>query len=562
MTRVAGDVAINVSADVGPLVTNMGKGESSLDRFGKTANRVKGSLGNLDKQTTRFSRRLSNTTSVNRRFTMGVQNAAFQVGDFAVQVGGGVDASRALAQQLPQLLGGFGVLGAVLGAAAAIIIPLRSAMQGLATDGQDVTRVFGTLQPVIEKINVSMKALGAIALDGAELVVNNIDRIITVGATAAAFFAGKWVAGMVAARIATFSFAGSLVALRTALIRTGIGAIVIAAGEAVYQFTRLASAAGGFGNALGLLVDVGKEAFEKIGASMTILKTNFQLVINDMQFAWVTGLGRMASQFAAFMDSIASVAPGFMNLEGGNAEAVAKQTADQMKAINDELVGVMSEQEDARDVLAKPLESLQAIRDLIASMKEDNITLDSIFGNLGGAAEDGAGGGKKSPVVQELEAQKWALEQLRESAHNTYSALGGFLQQFAGKSKAAAIAAIAIQKGLSIAQIISNTAAAQLRALAELGPIAGPPVAAKIGLFGKVQAALVAATGLAQAAGGGGGGGASGISSAATAAQSQPNTSPRVAVTLQGDMFSKSQVRDLINAINEEVEGGAIVRLA
>ncbi|OOY31583.1 hypothetical protein [Thioclava sp. F36-6] len=54
----------------------------------------------------------------------GIQNAAFQVGDFAVQVGAGTSAARALGMQLPQLLGSFGVFGAVAGAAAAIIVPL------------------------------------------------------------------------------------------------------------------------------------------------------------------------------------------------------------------------------------------------------------------------------------------------------------------------------------------------------------------------------------------------------------------------------------------------------
>lgn len=53
----------------------------------------------------------------------GIQNAAYQVGDFATQVAGGTDPMRALAQQLPQLLGGFGVFGAVAGAAAAILAP-------------------------------------------------------------------------------------------------------------------------------------------------------------------------------------------------------------------------------------------------------------------------------------------------------------------------------------------------------------------------------------------------------------------------------------------------------
>lgn len=56
-----------------------------------------------------------------------IQNAAFQIGDFAVQVGGGTRASTALAQQLPQLLGGFGAIGAVLGAGFAIGIPLLTA---------------------------------------------------------------------------------------------------------------------------------------------------------------------------------------------------------------------------------------------------------------------------------------------------------------------------------------------------------------------------------------------------------------------------------------------------
>ena len=55
---------------------------------------------------------------------MGIQNASFQIADFAVQVQAGQAASLALAQQLPQLLGGFGIIGAVMGAAVAIGAPL------------------------------------------------------------------------------------------------------------------------------------------------------------------------------------------------------------------------------------------------------------------------------------------------------------------------------------------------------------------------------------------------------------------------------------------------------
>jgi len=59
-----------------------------------------------------------------RQMGTGIQQASFQVSDFAVQVAAGTDASRALAMQLPQLLGGFGVAGAVMGAVAAIAVPL------------------------------------------------------------------------------------------------------------------------------------------------------------------------------------------------------------------------------------------------------------------------------------------------------------------------------------------------------------------------------------------------------------------------------------------------------
>lgn len=44
-----------------------------------------------------------------------IQNASYQISDFVVQVQGGTAASRALGQQLPQLLAGFGAFGAVAG---------------------------------------------------------------------------------------------------------------------------------------------------------------------------------------------------------------------------------------------------------------------------------------------------------------------------------------------------------------------------------------------------------------------------------------------------------------
>ena len=69
---------------------------------------------------------------------------------------------------------------------------------------------------------------------------------------------------MAAAALSVRGLATALVVLRGALIRTGIGALIVGAGELVYQFTRLVSGAGGFGEAMSLLKDLAVEVWERI----------------------------------------------------------------------------------------------------------------------------------------------------------------------------------------------------------------------------------------------------------------------------------------------------------
>ncbi len=65
---------------------------------------------------------------------------------------------------------------------------------------------------------------------------DNLGRLATYAATFAGIMAGRWVAGLVAAAVSVRGLATALVVLRGALIRTGIGALIVAAGETVYQF--------------------------------------------------------------------------------------------------------------------------------------------------------------------------------------------------------------------------------------------------------------------------------------------------------------------------------------
>ena len=92
----------------------------------------------------------------------------------------------------------------------------------------------------------------------------NVGRLASTAAAFAGFLAGRWVAGLAAAALSVRGLATALVVLRGALIRTGIGALIVGAGELIYQFGRLVSGAGGFGDAMGLLKDVAVEVWDRI----------------------------------------------------------------------------------------------------------------------------------------------------------------------------------------------------------------------------------------------------------------------------------------------------------
>jgi hypothetical protein len=97
-----------------------------------------------------------------------IQNAAFQIGDFATQLAGGTRASTALAQQLPQLLGGFGAIGAVLGAGAAIAIPLFASALG--QTAEEAVTLEDALEQLSQQVSDYSKAVENANLSTEELI--------------------------------------------------------------------------------------------------------------------------------------------------------------------------------------------------------------------------------------------------------------------------------------------------------------------------------------------------------------------------------------------------------
>ena len=147
---------------------------------------------------------------------------------------------------------------------------------------------------------------------------DNIGRLTTYAATFAAVMAGRWVAGLAAAALSVRGLATGLVILRGALIRTGIGALIVGAGELVYRFYELKASVGGFGNAMGLLKDLAIEVWDRIGLGIDAVSAR-------LSASWS---GITATVADAMQGALVAVV-GF----GNSAAGVFKGAFDAVKAI-------------------------------------------------------------------------------------------------------------------------------------------------------------------------------------------------------------------------------------
>ncbi|KPU83696.1 hypothetical protein JI58_07925 [Marinosulfonomonas sp. PRT-SC04] len=152
---------------------------------------------------------------------------------------------------------------------------LRAALNdtGMAVKGIGY-RISGALAPALTSLaigfNDSMREGGMLrgVIDG---LVGNIDVIIASMNIAVVAFGVRYVGALIAAKVATFTFAGALTVLKRALVATGIGALIVGAGYLTAKFSGLVTAVGGFGTALVLLKEVGQEIFGRLGEFGTVL---------------------------------------------------------------------------------------------------------------------------------------------------------------------------------------------------------------------------------------------------------------------------------------------------
>ena len=104
--------------------------------------------------------------------------------------------------------------------------------------------------------------------------------------------------------------ATALVILRGALIRTGIGALIVGAGELVYQFSQLVARVGGVGEAFRLLGDLAREVWSRIGLSLDAAFANMAAGWEGLKAAGLSALEGTIAGVVSFGDRTAAIFQG------------------------------------------------------------------------------------------------------------------------------------------------------------------------------------------------------------------------------------------------------------
>lgn len=543
-------VRIEVEADID-------EAQVRLESLRKQLRQTGGAAGAATPQTNRFTGAFRALGNVSRNTRAQVQNVSFQLQDFIVQVQGGTRASVALSQQLPQLLGGFGAVGAAAGVLAGLGIPaVALAFRSLSGDADELESKLEDVRARMVELNEEARGL-RLGVTQDELVL--MDALVSAQNDLAEALDAQGRAQGQNRRAAAERVATARQNLRLAR-------------EELNEYRRTSAQ-----------VEVLKEGNEQI----LTLQGQMQIALQGVEQSYTT-VNQVAEKLAGNTEaalktlreiSIQSLASRQSQQGRGNAgpggplvsdgaglfEARIGRLGDLTAVQDEELTGGRSEESRAR--MESLIQDLQTERELTEAWREESLELLAQFNaseleQLGGQAE------AKARIEQEYQER---MRKLREDGarheiamrQRTTNMVISLLQNLGQENEGFAKAAVALNAAKAIQETIQNTAAASVRALAELGPIAGPPAAARIRAFGAAQVALIGANALLTASRVGGGGGSGGGSiSSGSIAQEQQQAAPvqQRSLTLIGDRFNRQQVIDAAEFTNDATDNGLVIR--
>lgn len=138
-------IRVPIEADATEAVREVNRVGDSIDRLGNRVPRAANATRGL-------TRRLSGLSNVTPQTRARIQQVSFQLQDIVVQLQAGTSASQTFTQQVPQLAGAFGAVGAAIGVVASLAIPaLFFAFRDLRGEARDTQEILEDIQKALNE---------------------------------------------------------------------------------------------------------------------------------------------------------------------------------------------------------------------------------------------------------------------------------------------------------------------------------------------------------------------------------------------------------------------------
>ena len=395
-----------------------------------------------------------------------LQQAGYQVGDFAVQVANGTNGLQAFGQQAPQLLQIFGPAGAVIGAVVAVVAALGVVAQKAGKDIENLGSALGVLQAPLTAVADAVKqagmALGSVfgslsgeldtaliaiglfagvmavralpammAMTGASTLFASAMATFRAAVLASAISAGGYTTAITLMRAAVMTLGATVAAVGSILMRFLPVVILVAMAKAIQLFLRLKEGAGGFGEAMKLLGDLVASVWTGMVESAKAIPDSLSGVWLSIESGFISMVAGLVSTWYNFLDTMARSA-GSAGLDDLNTSILESMiSVGQLTNQLNEDAAVASAAASsafgsAGDRMSSAWEGVStawgALKEAVAAgTKEVNI-----FGDAAAEAADKSGGAAKKAIEdlsQQQENMKAIAGTIRESFSSAFMSM-------------------------------------------------------------------------------------------------------------------------------------------
>jgi hypothetical protein len=291
---------------------------------------------------TTANRSMMKGMNANRRV---VQQVGMQFSDLGVQIAGGQSAILSLTQNVPQVVQMFGAWGGILAALITFIGTFTLMMVRSGKSFSDMAVHFGVLEDSVQKFGEALSWTKEMMLDGVNLMVNNLDLLLSTAVVVAVFFTTKWAVAFIASsrlmraytmatyqaskgnyalaasiffKIGVLGTLNKVLVTTTRLLKRFLPfAILAAVGYLAERLFTLKKATGSWGSALALVGQLAKEVFMQL----PLLLGGVVLKVWEVSYNIVAAFTDMV---AAVLDKISGIVDPFIGIFIGMQDAATE----------------------------------------------------------------------------------------------------------------------------------------------------------------------------------------------------------------------------------------------